>query len=113
MTITVVGAALVTHAILVDHVGTWRAGLATLIVGVGGLVDARNRCYTEALIAHQAEVAKLTVRERWRYAEMGWKAARLDALEGEAGTPEEGDAQILKLPRARSASEARKNGSAS
>ena len=111
--ITAVGAALITHATIADNVETWRTGLATLVIGVAGVLVDRSCRNTRKLLAHQAEVARLSVAERWRYAEMGRKAARLDAIEGEEEPPEAGDAQVVNLHGACPSSVMRKNGSAS
>ena len=107
-----VGAALVTHGIVADGQVTYRAGIALLIAGLVGLADTHQRRNTERLMAHQARLAELSIAERWRYAEMGWKAAKLDSLDDEA-QESAGDAQVVHLPGARAASEARRNGSAS
>ena len=107
-----VGAALVTHGIVADGTATYRAGIALLLIGLVGLVDTHQRRNTERLMAHQASVAELSVAERWRYAEMGWKAAKLDGLDDET-QQSAGDAQVYNLPGARAASEERSKGSAS
>ncbi|MEV8394778.1 MULTISPECIES: hypothetical protein [unclassified Streptomyces] len=110
LAIAVVGTALVTYGTVVDHLAMYRAGLASLLVGLIALADARNAHAERRLIMHQEAVARLTARERQQYAEMGWKAARLDALEGNTGADENAD--IVRFPGTRTHSEMRKDGSA-
>lgn len=110
--VAAVGAALVVHGTVAGIHATYRAGLALLLVGLVGLVDTHQRRNTERLMAHQARLAELSVAERWRYAEMGWKAAKLDSLDDET-QQSAGDAQVYNLPGARAASEERSKGSAS
>ncbi|WP_406337325.1 hypothetical protein [Streptomyces sp. NBC_00649] len=112
LSFSVVGAGLIAHSAAADNVATWRTGLAALIIGLIALIDARSTRNRERLLAHQVKVAELTVRERWRYAEMGWKAARLDALEGKTEEPDAADAQVYALPAACPRPEARSGGSA-
>jgi uncharacterized membrane protein YraQ (UPF0718 family) len=109
--IAAVGAVLVTYGILADGTPEYRTGIALLVAGLLGLVDSQQRRNTARLIAHQAELARLTRAERWRYAEMGWKAAKLDSLDEETHQ-DAGDAQVIHLSGARAASEAQRNGSA-
>ncbi|MEV5911115.1 hypothetical protein AB0M00_19705 [Streptomyces chartreusis] len=108
--VAAVGAALVLHGLPDDGVG-YRAGIALLVIGIAGLINRQQRRHTARLMAHQAEVAALSVAERWRYAEMGWKAAKFDSLDEET-QQRAGDAQVYNLPGARAASEARRDGSA-
>lgn len=108
----VVGAAFALHGTATDRATTFRTGLVALLVGLVGVADARQRLNVQRLMEHQTRTATLAMQERQRYAELGWKAAKIDALSEE--TPEfAGDAQVVNLPVARSASSARKKGSAS
>ncbi|MEU2739876.1 DUF2964 family protein [Streptomyces sp. NPDC007095] len=108
----VVGIAFALHGTIADRDATFRVGMITLIVSVAAAFQLTLRINTQALMAHQTHVARLTVQERQAYAEMGYKAARLDAL-NEIAPEATGDAQIVNLPFARSSSETRKKGSAS
>lgn len=109
----IVGIVFAVHGTITDRATTYRTGLVALVVGLAVTIDARGRRNTQRLMEHQTRTAALTMRERQQYAEMGWKAAKLDALNDEY-TPEiAGGAQIVDLPSARSSSEARRKGSAS
>ncbi|MCX4705698.1 DUF2964 family protein [Streptomyces sp. NBC_01373] len=107
----VVGIVLAIHGSITDRAATYRPGLIALVVGAAGVLDARSRLNTQALVAHQARLTNLSMQDRQRYAEMGWKAAQFDASNG--GTVEQmGGAQIFDLPSARSSHDVRRNGSA-
>jgi hypothetical protein len=112
MVSAIVGIVFAVHGTITERATTYRTGTIALLVGLGVAVDARSRLNTQRLMEHQSRTAALTMRERQQYAEMGYKAARLDALSEDA-PPIAGDAQIVNLPFARSSSDARKKGSAS
>lgn len=108
----VVGIAFAVHGTATDRATTYRTGIVALLVGFVGMVEVRQRLHVQRLMEHQTRTATLATQERQRYAELGWKAAKIDALNEE--TPKfAGDAQVVNLPVARSASGAREKGSAS
>ncbi|MGW2742323.1 hypothetical protein [Streptomyces sp. NPDC001450] len=85
--------------------------MVTLLASAAVAVLVTSRVNAKEIMAHQARVARLSAQERQAYAEMGWKAARLDALTEE--TPAvAGEAEIVNLPHARHTPNMRRNGSA-
>lgn len=107
----IVGIVLAIHGTVTDRAATYRPGLVVLLVGVAGVLDARSRLNTQRLVEHQARLTEVSMQDRQRYAEMGWKAAKLDAMNGESTENADG-AQILNLPPSRSSHDLRRNGSA-
>lgn len=108
---TTVGVVLVAHGTLYETATLYRVGLAVLVIGLAWVLDRRSHRNMQRLMDHQARVARLAVHERQQYAEMGWRAARLE-ISGNKPV-ETGDAKIVDLPAARSAvPRVRKNGSA-
>ncbi|WP_405674798.1 hypothetical protein OG292_02970 [Streptomyces sp. NBC_01511] len=107
--VTVVGAVLVTGGATGDHAAGYRIGLALFLVGLVWLIDVRNQKSSKVLMAHQVAVARMSARERQQYAELGWKAAALDALDGEERG---GKAEIVRFPGARRHVDVRRNDSA-
>lgn len=106
----IVGIALALHGMITDRQLVYRGGMLALLASAAVAILVTSRVNTQEIMAHQARVARLTVRERQAYAEMGWKASRLDALTKE--TPEGEGAEILDLPGARHPADMRRNGSA-
>lgn len=107
----VVGIVLAIHGTIMDRATTYRTGLVALLVGAAGVLDVRSRLNTQRLVEHQARLTEVSMQDRQRYAEMGWKAAKLDAMNGEFAENVDG-AQILNLPSSRSSHDMRRNGSA-
>ncbi|MFD5838176.1 hypothetical protein ACFWHV_32205 [Streptomyces collinus] len=107
----VVGIALALHGTFTDRAATFRAGMLTLVASSGLWIHTTGRINTQRIIEHQDRAARLTAQERQEYAQMGWKAARLDAMTGE-GRRMAGDAEVFELPHARHTPRARRDGSA-
>ncbi|MFF1483078.1 hypothetical protein ACIGZH_01955 [Streptomyces sp. NPDC058319] len=106
----IVGITLALYGTIADRTPAFRVGVLTLLVSSAVALHLTSRANAAAVMAHQTQVARLTVQERQQYAEMGWKAARLDALTGQA--PEiEGGAEVVILPRTHSP-QMRRDGSA-
>ncbi|MFF7171142.1 hypothetical protein [Streptomyces pseudovenezuelae] len=85
--------------------------MITIVVSAAASLHLTSRQNAQRVMAHQEQVARSAAQERQRYAEMGYKAARLDALSNE--TPlMAGDADIVNLPHARLSHQMRRNGSA-
>lgn len=105
--IAVSGAALVIASAMTDHTGQFRVGLVLLLCGLAGYVCARGSRDTDRLIAHQAQVARLTVQERQLYTELGWKAALIDTDEDRTTQGE-----VVPLPTQRPVIQVRQGGSA-
>lgn len=106
--VTTAGGVLTAHGTLSDTAMTYRAGFAALLIGLAGLVLHRQHCYVHRLMEHQAKLAVLSAQERQQYAEMGWRAAQLDASGGDVI----GSAQVVHLPSTRPSAAHRQNGSA-
>jgi hypothetical protein len=106
----VVGIALALHGIIAERSSTFRIGVLTLITATSVHLRAASRLDVRAVMEHQAAMARLTAQDRQRYAAMGYKAARLDALTEDA--PETGDAEVVMLPHARLSPQVRRDGSA-
>ncbi|MFE9810654.1 hypothetical protein [Streptomyces sp. NPDC005548] len=85
--------------------------MITLLASSAVAVELSGRANLQTLMCHQEHVAHVSKVEKQRYAEMGWKAARLDAAND---FPPEmvGDADIVNLPRARHFHSVRRDGSA-
>lgn len=107
----VVGTALAAYGIIADRTDAFRAGVLILLVSSAASIQLTQRENLQQAMAHQSRVARLTVRERQRWTEYGWRAAQIDALTEDA--PETTcDAEILNLPHHRHAPQMRRNGSA-
>lgn len=104
-----VGAALVIASAVTDHTAQFRVGLVLLLCGLAGYLSARSSLDTMRLIAHQAQTARLTIRERQLYTELGWKAAQLDT-QPEQAPAVHGD--VVPLPVQRPTPYVRRDGSA-
>lgn len=102
------GAALVIASALTHHNGQFRIGIVLLLCGLAGYICARSSMDTARLIAHQAQVARLTVRERQMYTELGWKAAQIDSHDSLHTT----HGEVVPLPTQRPAPRVRRGGSA-
>lgn len=108
----VVGIVLTIHGTVMDRATTYRTGLVALLVGAAGVLDVRSRLNTQRLVEHQARLTEVAMQDRQRYAEMGWKAAKLDAMNNGEFSENVDGAQILNLPSSRSSHDMRRNGSA-
>jgi hypothetical protein len=107
----VVGIVFALHGTVTDRAATYRIGMITMVAAAAASLHLTSRHTAQEIMAQQVHVARLTVQERQAYAEMGYKAARLDALSNEI--PERaGDAEIVSLPHARDAHQMRRDGSA-
>jgi hypothetical protein len=107
----VVGTALAAYGTITDHAAMFRIGFLVLIVSASVHLHVTSRLNMQAVMAHQVSMARLTIQDRQRYSEMGYKAAQYDALVDD--TPEiEGGAEVVELPHARLTPQARRNGSA-
>ncbi|MFF9088593.1 hypothetical protein ACF1BE_19615 [Streptomyces sp. NPDC014991] len=99
------------HGIIADRAATFRVGTLALISSAALHLHMTSRLNTHAVMAHQATLARMSMRERQQYAEMGYKARCFEALTEDA--PETtGAADIVRLPVARHAPQMRRNGSA-
>ncbi len=107
----IVGVALALYGTIMDHTPTFRAGILTALLASGTAIELGSRAHLELLMTHQEAAARLTMQERQRYTEIGYRAGRLDALTREAHEPA-GNAQILKLPNAHLLHQMRRDGSA-
>lgn len=111
----VVGIALAAYGTVTDQVAPFRGGMITLIVAAAVHLHITSRADTHAVLAQQASLARLSTRDRQRYAELGYKAALLDALTDDAptrGADQAGAADVIDLPHARRAPQMRRDGSA-
>lgn len=107
----VVGIVCALHGTVTDRAAIYRIGMITMVASAAASLHFTARHNTQKIMAHQAHAARLPVQERQAYAEMGYKAARLDALSNEI--PETaGDAEVFNLPRARHSHSMRRDGSA-
>lgn len=85
--------------------------MIVMVVSAAVSLHLTSRHSTQQIMAHQAQVSRLSVQERQAYAQMGYKAARLDALTNDM--PETaGDAEVVTLPHARHSHQMRRDGSA-
>lgn len=107
----VVGIALALHGILSDRAMTYRVGMLTLVTSIGVTLQLTSRAAVQEVVAQQARVARLTVHERQQYAELGYKAAQIDAQTQRAPS-RTGDAEVFTFPHARQNPAMRRNGSA-
>lgn len=96
----IVGITLALHGTLADCVFTFRTGMLIILVSAAVYLQMTSRANAREVMAHQARLARLSLQERQQYTEMGWKAARLDALTDDAPRAA-GDADVVRLPRAR------------
>jgi hypothetical protein len=107
----VVGIALAAYGTSTDRAGAFRSGVVILIAAASVHLHVSSRMDTQTLMAHQVRMARLTMQERQRYAEMGYKAAQIEALADDAPETAE-DAQVVRLPLSRKATPIRRDGSA-
>lgn len=107
----IVGITLAAHGTITDQAATFRCGMLILLLSTAAALHMTSRANAREVMAHQVRVARLTAQERQQYTEIGWKAARLDALAEDAPTAA-GDADVVRLPRARTAHQMRRDGSA-
>jgi hypothetical protein len=103
-----IGLATALHGTVADSSTSYRLGMILLLVGLAGIVEARVRINTYTLIEHQIDVARLSAQERQRFAEMGWRAAVLNAVPEQSNTA---GGKVVDLPTRRTP-EMRKGGSA-
>lgn len=114
---TVVGIVFAIHGTITNSATSFRTGAVVVIIGLAGLLDARARHRadeaTAAVVAHQASAARLTAQQKQWYAELGWKAAKIDSVNREDALKGNADgAQVFDLPAARASQEIRRDGSA-
>jgi hypothetical protein len=107
----IVGIALALHGTLSDRAMTYRMGMLTLVTSIGVTLQLTSRAAVQEVMAQQARVARLGVRERQQYAELGYRAAQIDAQAHQAPS-RPGGAEVFTFPHARQNPAMRRNGSA-
>jgi hypothetical protein len=98
----IVGIALALHGTLSDRAMTYRMGMLTLVTSIGVTLQLTSRAAVQEVMAQQARVARLGVRERQQYA---------DAQAHQAPS-RPGGAEVFTFPHARQNPAMRRNGSA-
>ncbi|WP_031046844.1 hypothetical protein [Streptomyces sp. NRRL F-5650] len=105
-----VGAVLAAYGTLVDRTALFRVGLLILLISIAVSLHRTCRTSVRQVITHQARVSGLTQQERQQWTELGWNAARIDAMTDHAEGAQ--GAEIVALPTPPDAPPMRRNGSA-
>lgn len=105
-----VGAALSLYGTLIDRTPLFRVGLLILLISVAVSLHRTCRTSVRQVITHQARVSGLTQQERQQWTELGWNAARIDAMTDHAESAQ--GAEIVALPSPPDTPPMRRNGSA-